>query len=117
MLDSVPHTSLMAAFVAGLLSFISPCVLPLVPSYLMYITGLSLDQLFDAVKRRRLRQTIVVNSLMFITGFSLVFIAWSLGQPNRSVPNGPSATHSQVRWSLHHSVWAVCHGDSKSRIS
>lgn len=76
MLDSVPHTSLMAAFVAGLLSFISPCVLPLVPSYLMYITGLSLDQLFDAVKRRRLRQTIVVNSLMFITGFSLVFIAF-----------------------------------------
>ena len=76
MLDSVPHTSLMAAFVAGLLSFISPCVLPLVPSYLMYITGLSLDQLFDAVERRRLRKTIVVNSLMFITGFSLVFIAF-----------------------------------------
>ena len=76
MLDSVPHASLMAAFVAGLLSFISPCVLPLVPSYLMYITGLSLDQLFDAVERRRLRKTIVVNSLMFITGFSLVFIAF-----------------------------------------
>jgi cytochrome c-type biogenesis protein len=66
----------MAAFVAGLLSLISPCVLPLVPSYLMYITGLSLDQLFDAVERRRLRKTIVVNSLMFITGFSLVFIAF-----------------------------------------
>ena len=76
MLDSVPHASLMAAFVAGLLSFISPCVLPLVPSYLIYITGLSLDQLFDAVERRRLRKTIVVNSLMFITGFSLVFIAF-----------------------------------------
>lgn len=76
MLDPLPHTSLMAAFVAGLLSFISPCVLPLVPSYLMYITGLSVDQLSDVAERRRLRKTIVVNSLMFIAGFSLVFVAF-----------------------------------------
>lgn len=76
MLESLPHTSLMAAFVAGLLSFVSPCVLPLVPSYLMYITGLSLDQLSDSAERQRLRKTIVVNSLLFIAGFSLVFIAF-----------------------------------------
>ena len=42
----------------------------------MYITGLSLDQLSDAVERRRLRKTIVVSSLMFIAGFSLVFVAF-----------------------------------------
>jgi cytochrome c-type biogenesis protein len=66
----------MAAFIAGLLSFVSPCVLPLVPSYLMYITGLSLDQLSDSAERQRLRKTIVVNSLLFIAGFSLVFIAF-----------------------------------------
>src|SRR5215467_2853651 len=76
MLDSVPHTSLMAAFVAGLLSFVSPCVLPLVPSYLMYITGLSLNQLTDATERRPERTTIVVNALLFVVGFSLVFIAF-----------------------------------------
>ncbi|HLZ33493.1 MAG TPA: cytochrome c biogenesis protein CcdA [Nitrospira sp.] len=66
----------MAAFIAGLLSFVSPCVLPLVPSYLMYITGLSLDQLTDSVERRRERTTIVVNAFLFITGFTLVFIAF-----------------------------------------
>jgi cytochrome c-type biogenesis protein len=76
MLESLPHTSLMAAFVAGLLSFVSPCVLPLVPSYLMYITGLSLDQLSNSAQRQRLKKTIVVNSLLFIAGFSLVFIAF-----------------------------------------
>lgn len=76
MFESLPQTSLMAAFLAGLLSFVSPCVLPLVPSYLMSITGLSLDQLTDSSERHRLRKTIVVNALFFITGFSLVFIAF-----------------------------------------
>lgn len=76
MLDSLPQTSLLAAFLAGLLSFLSPCVLPLVPSYLMYMTGLSLDQLTDSAERRRERTTIIVNALLFIVGFSLVFIAF-----------------------------------------
>ncbi len=76
MLESLPQTSLMAAFLAGLLSFVSPCVLPLVPSYLMFITGLSFDQLSDSAERHRLRKTIVVNALLFIAGFSLVFIAF-----------------------------------------
>lgn len=76
MFESLPHTSLMAAFLAGLLSFVSPCVLPLVPSYLMYVTGLSLDQLCDSVERHRLRKAILVNSLFFVAGFSTVFIAF-----------------------------------------
>jgi cytochrome c-type biogenesis protein len=76
MLESLPQTSLMAAFLAGLLSFVSPCVLPLVPSYLMYVTGLSLDQLSDSAERHRLRNTIVANALLFIAGFSIVFIAF-----------------------------------------
>lgn len=71
-----PEASLTAAFLAGLLSFVSPCVLPLVPSYIIYITGLSLEQLTDAVERRRVRTTIVVNSLLFIAGFSAVFVAF-----------------------------------------
>ena len=76
MFDLLPQTSLMAAFLAGLLSFVSPCVLPLVPSYLMYITGLSIEQLTDPVERQRERATIVRNSLLFIAGFAFVFIAF-----------------------------------------
>lgn len=76
MLESLSQTSLLAAFFAGLLSFVSPCVLPLVPSYLMYITGLSLDQLVDSDERHEVRKTIIANALLFIAGFSLVFIAF-----------------------------------------
>ena len=62
------------AFSAGLLSFLSPCVLPLFPSYLSFITGMSVDRLaadVSAVARGR----VVLHSLAFIVGFSLVFIA------------------------------------------
>lgn len=76
MIDSLNHVSLFAAFSAGLLSFISPCVLPLVPSYVSYITGLSLEQLTDATERKRFRKAILLNSLLFIAGFSTVFIAF-----------------------------------------
>lgn len=62
------------AFSAGLLSFLSPCVLPLFPSYLSFITGMSVDRLaadVSAVARGR----VILHSLAFIVGFSLVFIA------------------------------------------
>ncbi len=62
------------AFSAGFLSFISPCVLPLVPSYLAYITGLSLEELTQADQDRRVRWTTIKNSCLFILGFSTVFI-------------------------------------------
>ena len=75
-MESIQHISLLAAFSAGLLSFVSPCVLPLVPSYISYITGLSLEELTDATERRRFRKAIVINSLLFIAGFSGVFIAF-----------------------------------------
>lgn len=62
------------AFTAGILSFFSPCVLPLVPSYLTYITGLSFTQLQQAHPGARVRLIVVLHSLAFILGFSLVFI-------------------------------------------
>ena len=61
------------AFTAGLLSFLSPCVLPLIPSYVTFITGLSLD---DATQARR---AALVHSLLFVLGFSLIFIALGAG--------------------------------------
>ncbi|GKS57284.1 cytochrome C biogenesis protein CcdA [Nitrospira sp.] len=76
MTDAVQQISLFAAFSAGLLSFVSPCVLPLVPSYVSYITGLSVEQLADVHTRTRYRWVIIVNSLIFIAGFSSVFIAF-----------------------------------------
>lgn len=64
----------MIAFSAGFLSFISPCVLPIVPSYVSYITGLSLDELTSPGGKKRARQIAMKNSLIFILGFSTIFI-------------------------------------------
>jgi cytochrome c-type biogenesis protein len=74
--QSIPQISFVAAFSAGLLSFVSPCVLPLVPSYISYITGLSVEQLTDSTERMKFKMAIVLNSLLFIAGFSSVFIAF-----------------------------------------
>ena len=64
----------MIAFSAGLLSFASPCVLPLVPSYITYITGVSFKELTDAEARSKLRWATISHSFCFIIGFSLVFV-------------------------------------------
>ncbi len=62
--------SFSVAVLAGLLSFLSPCVLPLVPSYLGFITGMSLDELTEGERRR----TAMLHALLFVSGFSLVFL-------------------------------------------
>jgi cytochrome c-type biogenesis protein len=63
------------AFIAGVLSFLSPCVLPLLPSYVSFITGVSFEDLTGGMDRKRIRFLTVINSLAFIAGFSTVFIA------------------------------------------
>lgn len=62
------------ALTAGILSFFSPCVLPLIPSYLTYITGLSFGQLQEAHPGAKVRLIVIAHSLTFILGFSVVFI-------------------------------------------
>lgn len=62
------------AFVAGLLSFASPCVLPLVPPYLAYIAGVSVGELQDA-GHARVRSRVLLAALCFVAGFSTVFVA------------------------------------------
>jgi cytochrome c-type biogenesis protein len=57
------------AFTAGLLSFLSPCVLPLIPSYLTFVTGVGLDDLGTA------RRSALVHALLFVLGFTLIFVA------------------------------------------
>ena len=63
-------TTLSIAFFAGLISFLSPCVLPLIPGYISYISGTSFDKLVE--KRKSL---IVIKTIFFAFGFSIVFIA------------------------------------------
>ena len=63
------------AFLAGILSFLSPCVLPLVPSYITFITGVSFEDLKEGTDRKRIRFLTVTNSFAFIAGFSTIFIA------------------------------------------
>lgn len=58
------------AFTAGLFSFLSPCVLPLVPSYLTFVTGMSLEDLEQGVNRR----ATLVHATLFVTGFSTIFV-------------------------------------------
>ena len=66
--------SLPAAVGAGLLSFLSPCVLPLAPPYLCYLAGTSLEALADGGETRA-RRDVVIASLLFVAGFSTVFVA------------------------------------------
>jgi cytochrome c-type biogenesis protein len=67
--------SLYIAFGAGLLSFLSPCVLPLLPSYLAFITGLSFEELTAEEAQGKRRKTILLHSFMFVLGFSSLFTA------------------------------------------
>lgn len=62
--------SFAVAFAAGVFSFLSPCVLPLVPSYLGFVTGMTLDDLSAGARRR----AAVLHALAFVGGFSLVFL-------------------------------------------
>jgi cytochrome c-type biogenesis protein len=68
-----------AALFAGLISFLSPCVLPLVPPYLVYLSGVSLERLADAEAEPRVRRETVLAALLFVLGFSTVFIALGAG--------------------------------------
>jgi cytochrome c-type biogenesis protein len=77
------NVSLVAAFVAGFLSFISPCVLPLIPGYLSYISGITVEEMRGAsgggavavAAPPAARRRVLVTSLAFVLGFSLVFVS------------------------------------------
>lgn len=70
MTDSIGLAGLAGVFLAGTISFLSPCVLPLVPGYLSFITGMSLEDLRSGVDRR----AALTHSLLFVSGFTLIFV-------------------------------------------
>ena len=61
-----------AAIIAGLLSFFSPCILPLIPAYFSFITGLTLDELTE--NKKEVRQKVILSTLFYVAGFSFIFI-------------------------------------------
>lgn len=84
------HVSAGIAFLAGLVSFVSPCVLPLVPAYLSLLTGRTLEQLQAEEDRKAMRVRAVLHACAFILGFTLVFVALGL---TASALGGALAAH------------------------
>lgn len=62
------------AFASGLLSFFSPCILPLIPSYLIFISGITFDN-YNELKTKKYRKVVLIHSIAFILGFSFIFVS------------------------------------------
>jgi cytochrome c-type biogenesis protein len=88
--------TLWMAFTAGIISFLSPCVLPLLPSYVGFITGMSFQELTDEDHRQAALRATIINSLLFILGFSLVFIA--LGATATAMGSALNRYQNVLRW-------------------
>ena len=71
----IHDVSIPAAFLAGLISFLSPCVLPLVPPYLIYLTGATIEQVANDKSASASRRAVMMSAAMFVLGFSTVFVA------------------------------------------
>src|SRR6201986_2121890 len=67
--------SIPAALIAGLVSFLSPCVLPLVPPYLIYLTGATIEHVANGEASASSRRAVMVSAVAFVLGFSTVFVA------------------------------------------
>ena len=69
------EVTLLAAFAAGFLSFVSPCVLPLIPGYISFISGLTLEEMQGTAAAKGSRQQVLLASVAFVLGFTVVFVA------------------------------------------
>ena len=69
------NVTLLAAFAAGFLSFVSPCVLPLIPGYISFVSGISVDEMKADTAPSASRLQVFLTSLAFVIGFSIVFVA------------------------------------------
>ncbi len=78
--NKLQEAAYLSALLAGIISFISPCVLPLVPPYMCYMAGSSISQLNENIDSDgKMRSRILINSILFVLGFSTVFIALGAG--------------------------------------
>src|ERR1043166_6922348 len=89
--QSISILNIAISFLAGILSFLSPCVLPLVPGYISLISGVSIDGLKEGTTNRR---AVIINSLPFNAGLSLIFLAL---RPAAESVGAAIASHPWVR--------------------
>jgi cytochrome c-type biogenesis protein len=68
------NVTVIVALSAGLVTFLSPCILSIFPSYLAYITGISIEELSHEKNFKHARKAVIINSLLFILGFSIIFV-------------------------------------------
>ena len=71
----IHDVSIPAALIAGIVSFLSPCVLPLVPPYLIYLTGATIEHVATGEQAAASKRAVMLSALLFVLGFSTVFIA------------------------------------------
>ncbi|MHA6252734.1 cytochrome c biogenesis CcdA family protein [Oceanobacillus sp. CAU 1775] len=76
--EVVANVTIWLAFGAGIFSFVSPCCLSLYPSYISYITGVSVSQLQDSQQSSKIKTLTMIHTLFFIIGFSIIFFALGL---------------------------------------
>jgi cytochrome c-type biogenesis protein len=70
----IQNVSIPAALIAGLVSFLSPCVLPLVPPYLIYLTGSTIEHVASEEPESASRRAVMISALLFVLGFSTIFV-------------------------------------------
>lgn len=77
-MQNTENISVLVAFAAGLLAFLSPCVLPLIPSYISYLTGISFRELeggaLSGQRKKEITLLTIIHALSFIFGFSIIFV-------------------------------------------
>ena len=71
----IQDVSIPAALAAGVISFLSPCVLPLVPPYLIYLTGATIEHVANDEEQKASKRAVMLSALIFVLGFSTVFVA------------------------------------------
>jgi cytochrome c-type biogenesis protein len=72
--DMIQNVSIPAALLAGLVSFLSPCVLPLVPPYLIYLTGATIEHVANEETEQASKRAVMISASLFVLGFSTVFV-------------------------------------------
>ena len=90
------NTTLSIAFLAGIISFLSPCVLPLIPGYISFINGQTLNDILDDGNKQEIQRKVLLKTILFSLGFSLIFI--SLGATASLIGQSFLKGSNELRW-------------------
>jgi len=90
------NTTLSIAFLAGIISFLSPCVLPLIPGYISYINGQTVNDILDDSNKQEIQRKVLIKTILFSLGFSLIFI--TLGATASLIGQSFLKGSNELRW-------------------